>query len=82
MCTRARLVQTDRTSAWFGMPHRGAPLPAVNFTLLAATPAYLEVSVDPAAHGEAGLGPIQRGVRLTTAGGQELPFTLTAHVVR
>lgn len=80
MCTSARLVQAGRESAWFGMPMDTRPPPA-NVRLLAAEPAYLEVRIDPAAHGDAGLGRIQRQVLLHTAGGQDLRFELTATVL-
>lgn len=50
--------------------------------LVAGQPAYLEVRIDPAAHGEGGIGPWQRGVAVTTAGGQSLEFLLTANVTR
>jgi hypothetical protein len=43
-------------------------------------PAYVEVSIDPAAHGDAGIGPITRMVAIKTATGQELQFTLKATV--
>lgn len=80
MCTRARLVQGDKTSEWFGMPHNSKPV--VDVQLAPNEPALLEVTVDPAAHGEAGLGAIRRGVVVKTAGGQELRFRLTAQVTR
>ncbi|MBN9392847.1 MAG: hypothetical protein J0I20_32750 [Chloroflexi bacterium] len=82
MCTTARLVQGDKISDWFGMPMSGAPVPDANFTVEPGQPAFLEVKIDPAAHGEAGLGPITRGVNLQTAGGQQFAFQLAAQVVR
>lgn len=81
MCTKARLVQAEKVSEWFGMSH-GNTRPKINVPLEPDRPAYLEVSVDPAAHGEAGLGPIQRGIMLKTAGGQELQFVVSATVTR
>jgi hypothetical protein len=51
-----------------------------NLKLVGGQPAYLEVRIDPAAHGEAGIGPWQRGVAVSTAGGQTLEFVLTANV--
>lgn len=78
MCTRARLVQGASGSDWYGMPH-GKPEP-IAFELRGGQPAYLQVTVDPAAHGEAGLGPIKRGVRLATNGGQTVDFLLSATV--
>lgn len=59
---------------------RGAQKP--NVKLVAGQPAYLEVRIDPAAHGEAGIGPWERGVAVSTTGGQRLEFVLTANVVR
>ncbi len=44
-------------------------------------PAYLEARIDPAAHGEGGLGKITRVVYLKTAGGQEMEFELHAEIV-
>ena len=80
MCTRARLVQADQTYPWSGMNHdpSAAPPPV---QLTAGQPAYLEVSIDPAAHGEGGVGPITRMAYLKTASGQELEFELRAEVL-
>jgi len=82
MCTRARLVQAGQVSQWFGMPHAEAPAPAANFRLAADEPAWVEVSIDPAAHGDAGLGSIQRAALLQTSSGQSLEFTLAAEVTK
>lgn len=81
MCTKARLVQADQVSEWFGMSH-GSDAPIVNVPLEEGQPTYLEVSIDPAAHGPNGIGPIQRGVMVQTASGQELRFVLAATVTR
>ena len=82
MCTQARLVQADKASAWFGMPMaNAAPVPA-NFTLREGTPAFLEVTVDPAAHGPQGIGPIRRGITLKLAGGRELNFEVIGTIVQ
>lgn len=82
MCTRARLVQAEKTTAWFGMPMSAAATQTANILLESDQPAYLEASIDPAAHGEAALGPIMRVVTLNTAAGQTLEFELRANVVR
>lgn len=63
------------------MPMANAPLPDANFKLVPNEPAYLEVTVDPAAHGEAGLGPLTRRVTMQTAGGQQFSFDLTGVIV-
>lgn len=57
-----------------------APLPPANMRLVEGRPAILEVTIDPAAHGDRGQGPIKRGVLLKTASGQELRFELSATV--
>lgn len=82
MCTRARLVQGGQVSPWFGMDMPGAPVPPANLRLAPDQPAYLEISVDPAAHGDAGLGPLRRQAMVMTASGQALEFELTGQVVR
>ncbi|MHB1415308.1 MAG: hypothetical protein ACYC1C_08650 [Chloroflexota bacterium] len=64
------------------MPMDNTPQPPADFDLQPGQPAHLEVTIDPAAHGENGLGPIERMVRLTTTEGQTIEFTLTANVVR
>jgi hypothetical protein len=48
---------------------------------LAAGAASLEVTMDPAAHGPTAIGPWTRTVRLRTASGAELQFTLKATVI-
>jgi hypothetical protein len=82
MCTSARLVQADNVSDWYGMSHQSSPVPRANIRLMPDSPAYLEVTIDPAAHGEAGLGRVVRAVLLETASGQRLQFVLSAEVVR
>ncbi len=77
MCTHARLVQVDMTSDWLGMSHDGGAR-AINVPLTPGTPAFVEISIDPAAHGPAGVGPWTRMVAVTTASRQELQFTLRA----
>ena len=80
MCTSARLVQAEMQSNWSGMSHDPSAPPA-QVRLLPNQPAYLEVRIDPAAHGEGGLGKITRVVYLKTADGRELEFELHAEVV-
>lgn len=81
MCTRARLVQADQTSEWLGMSHEGGGAP-INVALTPNTTAYVEISVDPAAHGPQGAGPWTRMVALKTAAGQEVQFTVKALVTQ
>lgn len=79
MCTKARVVQGEQVSGWFGMTHGGLPQ-VVSVPLKPGVPAYLEVEMDPAAHGPAGVGAVERGVIVETAGGQELQFVLAANI--
>lgn len=79
MCTRARLVQAGQVSSWSGMNHDPSA-PPQPIRLKAGQAAYLEVSIDPAAHGESGIGPITRVAYLKTASGQQLEFELRAEV--
>ena len=81
MCTRARLVQADPISDWLGMSHDGAAA-TIAVALTPNTPAYVEISIDPAAHGPGGAGPWTRMVALKTATGQELEFTVKALVTQ
>jgi hypothetical protein len=82
MCTKARVVQAKHTSDWLGMSHdEGAPK-QINEVLAPHVPAFVEVSVDPAAHGEGGVGPFTRVVGLKTAAGQKLQFTVRGVVTR
>jgi hypothetical protein len=80
MCTLGRLVQAGKTSEWFGMDHGNASQRPLNMRLTGGKPAHLEVTIDPAAHGPAGIGPVQRVVIVTTAGGERIPFTVLAEV--
>jgi hypothetical protein len=81
MCTLARLVQANQVSEWFGMQHSTTFQANVNMRLEPNEPAYLEVTVDPAAHGDAGLGAIRRTVLLKTVSDQMLQLDLIAEVV-
>jgi hypothetical protein len=74
-------VQAEQTFPWSGMNHDRSTKPQP-VRLAADRPTYLEVSIDPAAHGAGGLGPITRLVSLKTGSGQELEFELHAQVVQ
>lgn len=82
MCTQARLVQGGQVSEWQGMPMSNGPAPAIRFKVVPDEPAYLEVTVDPAAHGEQGVGPFRRGITVKTNDGQQLDFVLSGTIVR
>lgn len=68
MCTTASLKLSGKTFGPFGMPGHGF-VPPVNQSLEASGQAEVEVVFDPAAHGPAGIGLINRTVTLETSSG-------------
>lgn len=80
MCTSARLVQAGQETEWFGMRHGGDSWRPPQLQLQEGEPAYLEVAIDPAAHGEAGLGAGRWGAFLRIAAGEDLFFELVGDV--
>lgn len=70
-------MQAGKRSPWGGMAHGG--IGGWSSWTLGAGPAALEVTIDPAAHGDV-VGPLSRGVYLKTSAGKELEFTLNAVV--
>lgn len=78
MCTTATLTLSGQTFGPFGMPGHGV-VPPVNQTLASGEEAAMEVVFDPAAHGPAGVGTIERTITLETSRGQR-QFTIKAKV--
>lgn len=76
MCTTATLITTSGRRGPFGMPGH-APIPTIRERLAPGEMAQVEVVFDPAAHGPAGVGRIDRTITLENdAGGPfELAFT-------
>lgn len=79
MCTTAALVKDGKKSEAFGMPGH-APIPTINAPLAPREDAFVEVVFDPAAHGPAGVGPIERVVTLENSGGRPLELEFFALV--
>ena len=80
MCTTAALVKSSgRKFAPVGMPGH-TPIPALNETLQPNEEAMVEVVFDPAAHGPAGIGPIDRVVTIENSAGQPLELAFSANV--
>ena len=80
MCTTAALVKSSgRKFAPVGMPGH-TPIPALNETLQPNEEAMVEVVFDPAAHGPAGIGPIDRVVTIEHSAGQPLELAFAANV--
>lgn len=65
MCTKAQVVIEDKRTRFYGMEMQGAKNPNIDFDIPAESTAKLIVRFDPAAHGIAGVGPINRSVYLT-----------------
>jgi len=78
MCTTATLITTDGQFGPVGMPGHGA-IPSINLTIDPNEEAVVDVVFDPAAHGPAGVGRIQRVVTLENNAGApvELQFSAT-----
>lgn len=80
MCTTAALVKSSgRKFAPVGMPGH-TPIPALNETMQPNEEAMVEVVFDPAAHGPAGIGPIDRVVTIEHSAGQPLELAFAANV--
>ena len=79
MCTTASLLNGSKKLGPFGMPGHGA-VPRINSILQPGEEADLEVVFDPAAHGPAGVGKIERAVYVESKSSVPLEFGFTAMV--
>lgn len=79
MCTSAALMMGGRRFGPYGMPGHGA-IPRIDQTLNPNEEATIEVTFDPAAHGPAGVGKIQRTIIVENNAGQSLELNFTALV--
>jgi len=79
MCTTAALVKNGKVSDAYGMPGH-TPIPSIDVPLEAKDQAFIEVVFDPAAHGPAGVGPIERVVTVENSAGQPLELEFAALV--
>ena len=79
MCTTAALVTGGKKSDAFGMPGH-TPIPTISVPLNPKEEAFVEVIFDPAAHGPAGVGPIERVVTIENNAGQPLELEFAALV--
>ncbi|MBI2588055.1 DUF1573 domain-containing protein [Candidatus Azambacteria bacterium] len=81
MCTTARLEHGGVRKGPFGMPGHGfAGEREANETIGPGEEAAVEVIFDPAAHGPAGIGRIERIVYLEPEAGKPLELTIAATV--
>ncbi|MBI2959718.1 MAG: DUF1573 domain-containing protein [Betaproteobacteria bacterium] len=79
MCTTAALVKAGRKFDPYGMPGHGY-IPALNEPLAPNEDAMIEIVFDPAAHGPAGVGPIERVVTIENNAAPPLELALSAVV--
>jgi len=79
MCTTAALVKASRKYDPYGMPGHGF-MPTINASMAPNEAAMVEVVFDPAAHGPAGIGRIDRFVTLQTDREPPLELAFTALV--
>lgn len=79
MCTTAALVKNGKSSEAFGMAGH-TPIPTIDVPLTSKDDAAIEVVFDPAAHGPAGVGPIERVVTVENSAGQPLELQFAALV--
>jgi len=79
MCTEASLVMGERRVGPFGMAGHGF-IPPIDEALEAGQSGTVEVVFDPAAHGPAGVGKIERVVFLENDSGSPMEITFSATV--
>ena len=80
MCTTAYLETASGEQGPFGMPGHGGPTRAVSEVIKPGEARAVRVVFDPGAHGPAGVGPIERVVELTEAGGATRQLAIKALV--
>ena len=80
MCTKAKLSVGGQNWGPFSMPGHGGSIPKIAAEVPAGETAELEVTFDPAAHGPAGVGQIERTITVEQNGQQPLTFGFRAMV--
>ncbi|MBM3257057.1 MAG: DUF1573 domain-containing protein [Candidatus Liptonbacteria bacterium] len=79
MCTTAQLMTLAKKVGPYGMPGHGF-IPGIDITLAPQEEAVVEAVFDPAAHGPAGVGKIERAVFVETETGLPFELRFTAQV--
>ncbi|RJR12496.1 DUF1573 domain-containing protein [Candidatus Parcubacteria bacterium] len=80
MCTNAFIVKSGERRGPYGMPGHGGSVPKANELVGAGEKLTIAVVYDPAAHGPAGVGSIDRFVYLTDDTGATLELEIKANV--
>jgi len=79
MCTTGTLEVGGKRFGPYGMPGHGS-IPRISEAIGAGEKADVEVVFDPAAHGPAGIGPIERVIYVERENGGPLELTIRAMV--
>lgn len=79
MCTTATLIKDGKRFGPVSMPGHGA-IPKINQVINPNEEVIVEVVFDPAAHGPAGVGRIQRSVKIENNSGEPVELTFAAMV--
>jgi len=79
MCTKGVLITESKTWGPFGMPGH-VSIPKIAAEIAPSQTAQVEVIFDPAAHGPAGVGKIERTVTAELNGRSPLLFNFSANV--
>lgn len=79
MCTTAALSTQGKTFGPFSMPGHGI-IPKIDAVIEPGEEATVEVVFDPAAHGPAGVGRIERDIILENNAGAPIQFAFSALV--
>ncbi|MEK7569557.1 MAG: DUF1573 domain-containing protein [Patescibacteria group bacterium] len=80
MCTTAKLTMGGKVWGPYGMPGHMA-IPKIGEALGAGEEAVIETVFDPAAHGPAGVGRIERQVTIENSAGEPVELKFVAVVV-
>ena len=81
MCTNAYIVNGEVRRGPFGMPGHGGVVPKANEIVKAGEEREIEVVFDPAAHGPAGVGVVERSIYLVDENGGALELKINAEVI-
>ena len=79
MCTTATLIINGKIFGPYGMQGHGF-IPKINEALAPGEEAQIEAIFDPAAHGPAGVGPIERLIYIESSNAPTLELTISAVV--
>ena len=79
MCTTASITFGGRQFGPYGMPGHGFT-PKINEVISSEEEAIVEVVFDPAAHGPAGVGPVERAVYIEADNNEVLELLISAIV--